>query len=62
MYLVDIYTVSANLAGVPAMSINCGTVDSLPVGLQVFGRPFDEEMLVRVAHAYQRLSAGSKVE
>jgi aspartyl-tRNA(Asn)/glutamyl-tRNA(Gln) amidotransferase subunit A len=62
MYLVDIYTVSANLAGVPAMSINCGTVDSLPVGLQIIGKPFDEETLIRVAHAYQRLSEGSTVE
>ncbi|MFZ0449195.1 MAG: Asp-tRNA(Asn)/Glu-tRNA(Gln) amidotransferase subunit GatA [Desulfatiglandaceae bacterium] len=56
MYLVDIYTVSANLAGVPAVSINCGEVESLPVGLQITGRPFDEAMLIRVAHAYQRIS------
>ncbi len=60
MYLVDIYTVSANLAGVPAMSINCGTVENLPVGLQVIGKPFDEEMLLRVAHGYQRLSGGQR--
>ena len=58
MYLVDIYTVSANLAGVPAMSMNCGTVDGLPVGLQIIGKPFDEEMLFRVAHAYQELRGG----
>jgi aspartyl-tRNA(Asn)/glutamyl-tRNA(Gln) amidotransferase subunit A len=55
MYLVDIYTVSANLAGVPAMSIPCGKADGLPVGLQIIGKPFDEDMLLRVAHAYQRL-------
>jgi len=60
MYLVDIYTVSANLAGVPAISINCGTVENLPVGLQVIGKPFDEEMLLRVAHGYQRLSGGQR--
>jgi aspartyl-tRNA(Asn)/glutamyl-tRNA(Gln) amidotransferase subunit A len=60
MYLVDIYTVSANLAGVPAVSINCGDVGSLPVGLQITGRPFDEGTLIRVAHAYQRIS-GSEV-
>lgn len=55
MYLVDIYTVSANLSGVPAMSMNCGSVGGLPVGLQIIGKPFDEEMLFRVAHAYQEL-------
>jgi aspartyl-tRNA(Asn)/glutamyl-tRNA(Gln) amidotransferase subunit A len=60
MYLVDIYTVSANLAGVPAMSMNCGTVGNLPVGLQIIGKPFDEEMLLRVAHAYQMLSGGQR--
>jgi len=60
MYLVDIYTVSANLAGVPAVSMNCGTAESLPVGLQIIGKPFDEEMLIRVAHAYQRLSGGQR--
>jgi aspartyl-tRNA(Asn)/glutamyl-tRNA(Gln) amidotransferase subunit A len=58
MYLVDIYTVSANLAGVPAVSINCGEVQSLPVGLQITGRPFDEATLIRVAHAYQRIRGG----
>ncbi len=58
MYLVDIYTVSANLAGVPALSINCGEVESLPVGLQITGRPFDEATLIRVAHAHQRISGG----
>jgi len=55
MYLVDIYTVSLNLAGLPAMSIRCGTVDGLPVGLQIVGRPFDEEMVLRVGHACEQL-------
>jgi len=59
MYLVDIYTVSLNLAGLPGISLNCGTVGALPVGLQVIGKPFDEETLVRVAHAYQLLSGMS---
>lgn len=51
MYLVDIYTVSLNLAGLPAMSIPCGTVDGLPVGLQIIGKAFDEETVLRVGQA-----------
>ncbi len=63
MYLVDIYTVSLNLAGLPGISINCGLADGLPVGFQLIGRPFDEEVLLRVGHAYERLKekgAGSE--
>ncbi|MCG2712679.1 MAG: Asp-tRNA(Asn)/Glu-tRNA(Gln) amidotransferase subunit GatA [Candidatus Omnitrophica bacterium] len=54
MYLSDIFTISANLSGIPAMSVPCGfTSNNLPVGLQILGKPFDEEMLFKVAHAYQ---------
>lgn len=56
MYLSDIYTVSANLAGLPGISIPCGRVDALPVGLQLLGRALDEETPIRVADAYQRRS------
>ncbi|PKN65439.1 MAG: Asp-tRNA(Asn)/Glu-tRNA(Gln) amidotransferase GatCAB subunit A [Deltaproteobacteria bacterium HGW-Deltaproteobacteria-15] len=63
MYLVDVYTVSVNLAGLPAMSIPCGMVDGLPAGMQIIGRPFDEETVLRVGHAYEQLNgAGSKKE
>jgi len=55
MYLVDIYTVSVNLSGLPGMSINCGMVDGLPVGLQIIGKPFDEEMVLRVGNAYEMI-------
>ena len=50
MYLSDVYTVSANLAGIPGISVSCGT-DSrgLPIGLQILGRQFDEETILRVA-------------
>lgn len=54
MYLADIFTISANLAGVPALSIPCGFTDgALPVGLQLIGRPFDEAAIIRAAHAYE---------
>ncbi len=56
MYLSDIYTVSANLAGIPALSVPCGFSDGLPIGLQLLGRPLDEATLLRVADAYQRRS------
>jgi aspartyl-tRNA(Asn)/glutamyl-tRNA(Gln) amidotransferase subunit A len=59
MYLVDIYTVSLNLSGLPGMSINCGFVDELPVGLQIIGRTFDEEMVLRVGQAYENLAEGN---
>ena len=54
MYLNDLYTVSANLCGLPAMSVPCGLADGLPVGLQLIGRAFDEARLLGVAHRYQR--------
>ena len=53
MYLNDLYTVSANLCGLPAMSLPCGFAGGLPVGLQLIGRAFDEARLLGVAHAYQ---------
>ncbi|HSW38478.1 MAG TPA: amidase family protein, partial [Acidobacteriota bacterium] len=53
MYLSDIYTVTANLAGIPSISIPCGfTRGGLPVGLQVIGNRFREAMLLRMARAY----------
>ena len=54
MYLADIYTVTANLAGIPGISIPCGeTKDKLPVGLQILGKHFDEATILRVAHTYE---------
>ena len=53
MYLADIYTVTANLATVPGMSIPCGFVDGLPVGLQILAKPFDEYTMFRVGATYQ---------
>ena len=54
MYLNDIYTIGANLAGLPAMSIPCGFLGGLPVGLQIIGAHFAEAKLLNVAHVYQR--------
>jgi aspartyl-tRNA(Asn)/glutamyl-tRNA(Gln) amidotransferase subunit A len=54
MYLSDIFTVSANLAGVPAISVPCGQVHGLPVGLQLLGAPMAEATVLRVADAYQQ--------
>ena len=55
MYLADIFTVSANLAGIPGISVPCGfSPERLPIGLQLVGRMFDEATLLRLADAYQR--------
>ena len=55
MYLEDIFTVSANLSGLPAISVPCGFSSTrLPIGLQLTGRPFDEAGLLRAADAYER--------
>ncbi|MBS0396123.1 MAG: Asp-tRNA(Asn)/Glu-tRNA(Gln) amidotransferase subunit GatA [Proteobacteria bacterium] len=53
MYLNDIYTIGANLAGLPAISVPCGFVGGLPVGLQLIGPHFGEERLLGTAHAFQ---------
>jgi len=53
MYLNDIYTIAANLAGIPAMSMGAGFIDGLPVGVQLMGNYFDEARLLNVAHQFQ---------
>ena len=54
MYLNDIYTIGANLAGLPGISVPCGFVGSLPVGMQIIGGHFTEDRILNVAHRYQR--------
>ena len=54
MYLADVFTVSANLAGIPAMSIPCGFADGLPIGLQLQGPAFAECRMLSAAHRYQQ--------
>ncbi|MBS3947496.1 MAG: Asp-tRNA(Asn)/Glu-tRNA(Gln) amidotransferase subunit GatA [Dethiobacter sp.] len=60
MYMNDICTIPANLAGLPALSMTCGFIDGLPVGLQLMGKPFDEGTLLRVAYAYEQNSGLEK--
>jgi aspartyl-tRNA(Asn)/glutamyl-tRNA(Gln) amidotransferase subunit A len=55
MYLADIYTVTADLAGIPGISIPCGnTKENLPIGLQILGKHFDESTILRIAQAYEQ--------
>jgi aspartyl-tRNA(Asn)/glutamyl-tRNA(Gln) amidotransferase subunit A len=54
MYLNDIYTIGANLAGLPAMSLPCGFARNLPVGLHLVGPPLAEARLLKAAHHFQR--------
>jgi aspartyl-tRNA(Asn)/glutamyl-tRNA(Gln) amidotransferase subunit A len=58
MYLSDIYTISVNLAGIPAIAVPCGfSKAGMPIGLQLLGRPFEEETILRAAHAYEQATA-----
>ena len=59
MYLADVTTVIANLAGLPALSVPSGMVHGLPVGLQLMGRPLDEDRLLRIAAAFEEERGGS---
>ena len=56
MYLNDIFTIPANLAGLPALSAPCGFVEGLPVGMQLVGNYFDEGRLLNIAHQYQQVT------
>lgn len=54
MYANDILTIPINLAGVPAISIPCGSENGLPLGLQIIGKHFDEATIYRTAHAFEQ--------
>lgn len=54
MYLADVFTIPANMAGIPGISLPCGFSDGLPVGLQLLGKTFDEANLLGIAHAYEQ--------
>ncbi|MFH1889053.1 MAG: Asp-tRNA(Asn)/Glu-tRNA(Gln) amidotransferase subunit GatA [Candidatus Omnitrophota bacterium] len=62
MYLSDIYTISANLSGIPAISVPCGfTSKGLPVGLQILAKPFNEGLLFKAAYAYEQSTEWHKM-
>ena len=56
MYLSDICTIPVNIAGLPAISVPCGLSNGLPIGLQVIGKPFNEDAILRTAYAYQQVT------
>lgn len=56
MYLSDIYTIAANLAGLPAISIPAGFINGLPIGVQIIGKLFDEATILNVAHQFQEVT------
>lgn len=61
MYLSDIFTISVNLAGIPGISIPCGfTSNNLPIGLQIIGKHFDEETILKVSYAYEQATEWHK--
>ena len=54
MYLSDVCTLPINIAGIPGISVPAGFVEGLPVGMQILAKPFAEEMLIRIAFAYEQ--------
>ncbi|MFC2001818.1 Asp-tRNA(Asn)/Glu-tRNA(Gln) amidotransferase subunit GatA [Chloroflexota bacterium] len=60
MYLSDVCTMPVNIAGLPAISIPAGFVDELPIGMQIIGKPFSEETLLKVAYAYEQATEWHK--
>jgi aspartyl-tRNA(Asn)/glutamyl-tRNA(Gln) amidotransferase subunit A len=54
LYMADVNTVPINLAGVPSVSLPCGFSNGLPIGLQIIGRPFDEETIIRTAYTFEQ--------
>ena len=58
MYLEDLFTISANLAGLPAMSLPNGNIDNKPIGLQIIGNFLDESSILNFGHMYQTKTTG----
>ncbi|MEZ4561688.1 MAG: amidase family protein [Thermomicrobiales bacterium] len=62
MYLADVFTIPANMAGIPGVALPCGFSDGLPVSLQVLGPAFAEDTILRVAHAYEQAESWHNVK
>jgi aspartyl-tRNA(Asn)/glutamyl-tRNA(Gln) amidotransferase subunit A len=60
MYLADVFTIPANMAGIPGVAVPCGFSDGMPVSLQVLGKSFDEAGILRIAHAYEQAAGWYK--
>ena len=60
MYLSDVCTLPINIAGIPGLSVPAGFVDGLPVGMQILGKPFSEEVLLRIGYAYEQATEWHK--
>ncbi|MFN8591409.1 MAG: Asp-tRNA(Asn)/Glu-tRNA(Gln) amidotransferase subunit GatA [Thermomicrobiales bacterium] len=60
MYLADVFTIPANMAGIPGLAVPCGFSDGLPVSVQLLGKPFAEATILRIADAYERSTSWSK--
>jgi aspartyl-tRNA(Asn)/glutamyl-tRNA(Gln) amidotransferase subunit A len=61
MYLADVFTIPANMAGIPGIAVPCGFSEGLPVSLQVLGKSFDESSILRIAHAYEQSTPWHKM-
>jgi aspartyl-tRNA(Asn)/glutamyl-tRNA(Gln) amidotransferase subunit A len=62
MYLSDVCTLPINIAGLPGISIPAGFADGLPIGMQIIGKPFNEETILKIAHAYQQATDWHKMK
>ena len=60
MYLSDIFTITANLAGIPGLAVPCGFAEGLPVGMQILGPQFSEELLFQIGYAYEQATEWHK--
>jgi len=60
MYLADVFTIPANMAGIPGLAVPCGFSGGLPVSLQILGKAFDESTILRIGHAYEQSTTWHK--
>ena len=61
IYMLDVYTIPVNMAGLPGISVPCGFADGMPVGMQLIGKPLDEETVLRAAYTFEQANEYHKV-